>query len=350
MGHTPHAEPPVVVIDCDPGIDDTLALIYLVGLHRAGEIELAAVTTSSGNTHAHVSAANARWILELCGEHVLADAAVTAGQPVPARCELVTTPETHGAHGLGYAQAPQRCARAADRELSAPEKWQRCWLDALARGGSASGESAGRDVHLIVTGPLTNAAAFAAQHPDEMDRFSSVTVMGGAVNYRGNTTPTAEWNFWVDPYAARDFFARPTRELTTLCSLEVTEQMLLTPKRLDALVAALGKTPMGEVLPDIVRFYFEFHEAQGEGYQAQVHDLLTCLIALGRADCAAVDTTIAVEADSELLRGTSVADLRGHWARPANSRLVTAADIDGAFAEFFRGAGLVSHPASGWLR
>ena len=73
------AKPPAVLIDCDPGIDDCLALMYLAGLHHAGEIELVGVTTTAGNVEVHQTAANARWIMDLCS---LADVPVAPGVPL----------------------------------------------------------------------------------------------------------------------------------------------------------------------------------------------------------------------------------------------------------------------------
>ncbi|MDK7347851.1 nucleoside hydrolase, partial [Bifidobacterium dentium] len=72
------------------------------------------------------------------------------------------------------------------------------WIDAIERGTD--------DLHLIVTGPMTNLAVFAHQHPAHFARLKHITVMGGAVIYPGNTTPNAEWNFWVDPHAANEVF------------------------------------------------------------------------------------------------------------------------------------------------
>ncbi|MDO5670656.1 MAG: nucleoside hydrolase [Corynebacterium sp.] len=303
-----------VLIDCDPGIDDTLALLYLAGLHHAGEIELVGVTTTAGNTTAMQAAGNARWVLE----QLLIDVPVLPGQPHPASTALVTTPETHGPTGLGYLDVP-----AADPGGDWEGLWER-------------GVDKHPDLHLIVTGPLTNLDAFRLSHPERYVRLRHVTVMGGAVNYRGNTTPTAEWNFWVDPHAAAEVFAHPPHGKITLCSLEVTERFLIDPPRLSQLIRALGEHPIAAHLPDILRFYFEFHQAQGEGYQAQIHDLLTCMIALRTIPYEGTSTTVAVEAHSELLRGTSVADLRGHWDRAHNARLVTGADTEAAHAEFLR--------------
>ena len=317
------ATPPAVLIDCDPGIDDCLALMYLAGLHHAGEIELVGVTTTAGNVEAYQTAANARWILDLCS---LADVPVAPGLPRPLKVDLTTTPETHGPTGLGYATAPATKSHHHD--------WQRLWKEALA---------AHHDLQLIVTGPVTDLAAFEKTHGEEAAQFGAITIMGGAVNYRGNTTPTAEWNFWVDPHAAaQHFHSSAPRVPTTLCSLELTEQFLITPQRLEAVMELLHGHPMAQILPDVVRYYFEFHQAQGEGYQAQIHDLLTCMIALEQIDFEVVETTVDVEAESPLLRGTSVADLRNHWGRANNARLVTSADMEAAHQECLRGFTLLA--------
>ncbi|MFR9853750.1 nucleoside hydrolase [Corynebacterium striatum] len=306
---------PRILLDCDPGIDDAFALIYLAALHHAGEIELVGVTTTAGNIDVDTTARNAAFILSECG---LGEIPVAPGHPVPLEVPLVTTPETHGPAGLGYVTAP---------DWNSDYNWRDLWNNA-----------AEQDAQLIVTGPLTNAALAG------VSKFSQVTVMGGAVNYRGNTTPTAEWNFWVDPHAAKQVFGdlRESNSQATLCSLEVTEQFLIAPPRLERLIAELGEHPVARHLPEILRFYFEFHQEQGEGYQAQIHDLITCIIALGKVDFLKRTTTVDVEAESQLLRGTSVADLRGHWDAQANAHVVTAVDIVGAHAELTRAAGILA--------
>ncbi|GAB3939742.1 nucleoside hydrolase [Corynebacterium tapiri] len=303
-----------VILDCDPGIDDTLALMYLAGLHRAGEIELVGVSTTAGNVDVDTTARNAAWVLELCG----AEVPVAAGENGPKCVELVTTPETHGHAGLGYCEAPPRAYR---------RDWVSLWRECLDQGPA----------ELIITGPMTNAA----QAGELLNRFSQVAVMGGAINYRGNTTPTAEWNFWVDPHAAARAF-EVAQEPFLLCPLNVTEGFLVGPTELDTIVQDLAEVPLAEYLPEIVRFYFEFHRMQGEGYQAQIHDALTIMAALGTVDVRTTETTVAVEADSPLMRGTSVADLRGHWGKPKNCALLTQADYAQAHRELRRAAQILA--------
>ncbi|MBC3186167.1 nucleoside hydrolase [Corynebacterium sp. zg-331] len=298
-----------VLLDCDTGIDDALALMYLAALHHTGEIELCAVTCTAGNTTAAQAAANSRYILRRCG---LPDVPVAAGEPSPLSVDLVTTPETHGPTGLGYL----RVSKAWNKE---GPTWRELW---------------GRypRAHVIVVGPATHLALWGPR--------PQVTLMGGAYLHPGNTTPTAEWNSWVDPHAARRVFDQ-TLEPMTVCSLGVTEKLTLDPTSLARLVAILGETEIAQDLPELLRFYFEFHRDQGEGYLAQIHDLLTCMIALDTVASRGRLTRIKVEADSSLLRGTTVADLRGHWGLPPNALLIEEADVPGAHRELLRAAAVL---------
>ena len=306
-----------VLIDCDTGIDDALALMYLAALHHEGEVELVGATTTAGNVDVQQTAVNTRWVLDKCG---LGNVPVVVGEPVPLQVPLTTTPETHGEFGLGY-------TNPGAQDISR-DSWQDIWRNAIAQYA---------DLQLIVTGPATNLATFG--------HVQNTTLMGGSYLYPGNTTPTAEWNTWVDPHGAKQAFAQATNPIT-VCSLGVTERFTINPQTLDALIDALGTTPIASHLPEMLRFYFEFHDSQGEGYLAQIHDLLTVMIALGKIPFSTREVTVDVEADSELMRGTTVVDLRGHWGRKANALLVDDVDVDAAHAELLRAAILLNRFAS----
>lgn len=341
---------PTILLDCDPGIDDAYALFYLSALHHAREINLVGVTTTAGNTTVENTARNAAWVLGHCtptaprgapaGATSMHAAAISPvpvamGHPAPLELELETTPETHGLTGLGYATSTWPGTADSDTPghgVRLGSQWQEVWEHALHTHD---------DVHLVVTGPATNAAIFAQEHPELFARFSAITVMGGAINYPGNTTPTAEWNFWVDPHAAQKLFEVAPVPVT-LCSLGVTEQMLLTPARLRELQNQMPGTTWSGLLEEITRFYFEFHDGVGEGYQAQIHDLLTVMIAVGAVDTISTKTHVTVEAESELFRGTSVADFKNHWGQEPNARAIREADISAAFAELHRAARLAA--------
>lgn len=316
MSRTPQSALPTptsipVLLDCDTGIDDAMAIIYLAALHRAGEIKLQAVTTTAGNVDSVQTAINTKHILKLCG---IDDVPVAVGEAAPVKVELVTTPETHGPHGLGYVTAPEDL-----RETLDPRPWQEIWKDTLTRLP---------DTQLIVTGPATNLAMYLRDNP----KPDNVTLMGGTYQYPGNTTATAEWNTWVDPHAAKEVFAADLN--ITVCALQVTEGFTVNPKSVQKYQDILGKAAIAEILEPILRFYFEFHDSVGEGYLAQIHDLLTCMIALCKVNFDAIDVAIDVEADSELMRGTTVADYKNHWQRPQACHLVTEVDYSMAHAEF----------------
>jgi purine nucleosidase len=317
-----------VVADVDTGIDDALALVWLAARHRAGEIDLH-VTTSAGNTTAALAARNSTEVLDLCGA---SDVPVTAGAAVPRVLPLTTTPETHGPEGLGYWVPAARDDAAGTAAGTA--------ADAVAAWEAASPD------HLLIAGPATN-LAYAVEHRPGILRRARVTLMCGAFLYPGNTTPTAEWNTWVDPHALS--FALENwpegAEPPVICPLNVTEQVVLTPGRLDGWTRgdASGRARM---LRDALRFYFEFHESVGVGYVAQIHDLAAAMVMLGAVGATLRDATVAVAAEPELVRGTTVADWTGeggvgpYWGRPANARVLTALDPEEVFAVFAAALGL----------
>ncbi|MDO4911454.1 MAG: nucleoside hydrolase [Corynebacterium sp.] len=296
---------PKVLLDCDTGIDDAMAVVYLAGLHKAGEIELVGITTTSGNVEATQCARNSAYLLDLLGVEV----PIAVGKQEPLVLDLVTTPETHGPTGLGYAVTPS----TAGGQLS--YDWQSIW------------ENCGADL-AIVTGPATNLAAY-GHNP-----APHVALMGGAYLYKGNTTPTAEWNSWVDPHAAKQAFSQ-TDSPIQVCGLEVTETCIFTPEDWEGFAQVAPKN-IAEVLGDALKFYFEFHESVGVGYCAQIHDLLTCMIALDKIPYESTLVAVDVEAESPLLRGTTVADFGGVWKKEPNCKLTRSADVEAAHREFAR--------------
>ncbi|MCI6206275.1 MAG: nucleoside hydrolase [Corynebacterium glucuronolyticum] len=283
------------VLDCDPGIDDAFALIYM---QKTGQLD--AVTTTGGNVGTAQTATNARWLLDaLSGSSV----PVAPGEPAPIARELITTPETHGEFGLGYVHP------TGVSEPAGP--WEPLW-----------------GTKLIVTGPLTNVARFRERFPERYEQIEELTIMGGAIDYPGNTTDHAEWNIWVDPEAAEDVFGHlPPRARVTLCPLNITEAFRIDPDKLAPITEALGG-PLGEALPEIMRFYWEFHKAHGIGYTAQIHDLLTCLIACDAVNYEVEEMALTVDTGAD--RGAMT---RTTGRRPV--RVVTGVDYEEAHRVFF---------------
>lgn len=298
-----------LVADVDTGIDDMLALIYLAARHRAGEIELAGVTTVAGNTTVDNVAVNTRWVLDLCG---CTDIPVGVGPAAPVSIPLTTTPETHGDYGLGYARPPREVVERLSMDCDEPTVHRLTTSRRLTTADVWEAALQGGPADLVATGPLTSVA----MNPELVSRFDSLTIMGGAVDYRGNTTPTAEWNFWVDPDAVA-MTLNETRHRgwdVTLCHLGVTETIMVTRDN----IARWGLPgELGTLVKDALRFYFEFHDNEGIGYCAQVHDLLAVMVALDAVGYGTVDKALAAVLDD---RGaiTTVAAVdadRGETAR-----------------------------------
>lgn len=171
-----------LIIDCDPGIDDALALLLACA---SPEFELLGVTTVAGNRPVDITSVNACGLLGLAGRNevpVFTGAARPLAQAQP-RCNLV-----HGENGLGGVQLPA-ARRPADEHAS----------DFIAR--TLLQEPAGT-VTLLAVGPLTNLALAEIKHPGVLQRTKSLVVMGGACFRPGNVTPCAEFNFHADPLAA----------------------------------------------------------------------------------------------------------------------------------------------------
>ena len=327
-----------VFIDVDTGVDDAMAIAYLLA---SDDAEIVGIASTAGNVPVDQVCTNNLGLLALCGA---TDIPVSRGVDRPLVTPLRTAEDTHGPEGLGYARLPTAAGKLTDYDAAAA--WVRAARD---RPGELIG---------LVTGPLTNLALALRIEPGLPRLLRRLVVMGGAFDYRGNTTPVAEWNISVDPEAASEVFTvwgaawgldEPSH-VPLVLGLNLTENIAMTPAMLGRLAAAAGSatTPMSvlddrttrsaalnplvRVLEDALRFYFEFHFDQGEGYLAHMHDPLAAAVALDpdlvRYRQAAVD----VELTGTLTRGMTVADWRGHWGRQhPNASIGVAVDPDAFF-------------------
>lgn len=310
-----------VFADVDTGVDDALALVYLLASEDA---DLIGIASTAGNVDVDQVCRNNLGLLKVCGaSHI----PVSRGSAQPLASPLRTAEDTHGPAGLGYAELPE-----PDQEVTsydAAEAWIRA---AHAHPGELVG---------LVSGPMTNLALALRAEPALPTLLRRLVIMGGSFDYRGNTTPVAEWNTSVDPESAAEVYAASSRltdanliapeNLPIVCGLNITENAMMTPEILERLAAAVGPSELITVLSDALRFYFEFHFSVGEGYLAHVHDPLAAAVALDpgliRTRAAAVD----VELTGTLTRGMTIADWSRHWRRVPNAQVGVEVDA----AEFF---------------
>jgi purine nucleosidase len=310
-----------LILDVDTGIDDALALLYAAA---SPDVDLLAVTCVSGNVAARQVEQNTRAVLELAGR---GDVEVALGRETPLVKALEIAPDTHGPRGLGYAELPP-----ATRPLSARHAVDVIVDAARARPG---------EITLVTLGPLTNLALALEHEPDLPRLLDAYVLMGGAFRTSGNTTPTSEWNVYVDPDAAKRVFevwgaARgvdPTIPYPLAMGLDVTERARLLPEHLARLTAARGDDPNDPItrfVDDALRFYFEYHERHDGFYGAFVHDPFTVAAALDRSRVVVQPVFADIETGPGLAHGMTVADWRSLTRRAPNVEVA----IDGNAAAF----------------
>ncbi|KNC20292.1 nucleoside hydrolase [Arthrobacter sp. RIT-PI-e] len=307
--------------------------MYLLATPGVG---IEAITCTAGNVGAQQVAINNLALLDLCS---YAGVEVAVGSEVPLEVPLVTTEETHGDQGIGYAVLPTPRGHVSGRHAVD------VWVEAVR---SHPGQITG-----LVTGPLTNLALAIRAEPRLPLLLKGLVIMGGAFHHPGNTTPVAEWNTHVDPHAAKEVYAAyeglPVEKLPVVCALETTERIECTPSHVDAVSRAAGAGPellatdqpegtrsangnaVIACLSDALRFYMEFHRLHDQGYIAHLHDLFAAMVATGEAQVQERLATVDVETDSALTFGQTVADVAGMWKRAPNARIVTGNDPAAVF-------------------
>lgn len=298
------AEP--IIIDCDPGVDDAVALLLAFA---SPEFELLAVTTVGGNVAAAKTARNACLIREVAGRD---DVPVYAGATRPLVRDAVEAGDFHGVEGLGAvpARTPARGAEAGDS--------QRAIVDLVMARPAGS-------VSLIVVGPMTNVAAAMASEPALAGRLKQVVAMGGARREGGNITASAEFNIFADPHAAAAVFASG---VPIVCfGLDATHQVRATEAHIAA-IEALG-TPAGAMAAAMLRFSRRVERDVVRGTDAPLHDPCPIAWLLRPALFELKPCRIEVETTSPLTMGHTAVEFRS--AQP-NARWAVSADADGVFA------------------
>jgi inosine-uridine nucleoside N-ribohydrolase len=235
-----------IILDCDPGHDDAIALLLALA---SPEVTLLGVTTVSGNQTLDKTTANAIRVLDHVGR---TEVPVAAGADRPLVRERHVAAEVHGETGL---DGPDLPPPSRSPEAAHAIDWIAMTL--LAAAGP---------VTLVPTGPLTNIALFLARYPELAPRVQRIVLMGGAFG-EGNVTPAAEFNIWADPEAAHRVFTSGID--LTMVGLDVTHKALLRPRDVDRLRAS-GRA--GKLVADLFEFYVGFHRSRYGWDGAPVHD------------------------------------------------------------------------------
>ena len=293
--------PEPILLDCDPGHDDAIALLLALA---SPELELRGVTTVAGNQTLEKTTANAIRVLDFAGRD---DIPVARGADRPFLRDPFVAAYVHGDTGLDGPDLPP-----PQREPIAQHA-----VDFLAEHVAGT--------TLVPIGPLTNIALLLTKHPDA--RPERIVLMGGAIGL-GNVTPAAEFNIWADPEAAARVFASGIE--ITMIGLDVTHRALLMTEDAERLRAS-GRT--GRMVAELYDFFHRFHaDTYGFG-GSPIHDAVA-VACVFRPDLVKTKRCeVAIETASELTRGRTVVDL---WNRTgeATPNAEVGTGIDGrAFVE-----------------
>jgi len=295
-----------VLIDCDPGHDDAIALLLALA---SPELDVLGVTTVCGNSTLDKTTANAIRVLEFVDR---GDIPVAAGADRPLVREAYVAAYVHGETGMDGPTLPPPRGRPVGAHA----------VDFLAERILGSPEP----VTLVPVGPLTNVALMLARHPTAADRLERIVLMGGAIA-EGNVTPAAEFNIWADPEAAARVFESGLD--VTMIGLDVTHKALLTPVHGERL-RAQGRT--GTMVADLVDFFTRFHRTTYDFDGAPIHDAVAVAEVIKPGLVTTLPRHVAVERSSELCRGRTVVDLWRRTGQEPNASVGVDVDAE-AFLE-----------------
>ncbi|MCX7344304.1 MAG: nucleoside hydrolase [Alphaproteobacteria bacterium] len=301
-------KPLPIIIDTDPGQDDAVAILLALA---SPELEVLGITAVAGNVPLALTEKNARKICELAGRP---DVKVHAGAIRPMVRSLVTAEEVHGKTGLDGPVLPEPAMTLQDQHA----------VDYLVE--TLMARPAGT-ITLCTLGPLTNIALALVREPRIASRIKQIVAMGGGYFEGGNVTPSAEFNIYVDPHAARLVFEAGIP--LTLIPLDCTHQALTTAKRVEAFRAMNNKS--GPATAAMLDFFERFDENKYGTDGGPLHD--PCVVAwlLQPELFEGKLVNVSVECESELTMGMTVVDWWRVTKRAPNATVLRNVNAEGFF-------------------
>ena len=289
-----------VIIDCDPGIDDSLAILLAL---NSPELEVLGLTICSGNVPATLGAKNALKTLQMWSS---LNIPVYVGEQHPLKRELVTAQDTHGEDGLGenfYENIDAKILYGGVDFI----------IDTLKNN---------KDVSIIALGPLTNIAKAIMKDKEAFDNLDEFVSMGGAFRIHGNCSPVAEFNYWVDPHAANYVYKNLSTKIHMI-GLDVTRKIVLTPNIIE-FINRLDKD-LAKYITEITRFYIDFHWEQEGIIGCVINDPLAVAYFIDRSLCTGFDSYVEVVEDG-IAMGQSIVDSFNFYKNKPNSHILTKVD------------------------
>ena len=290
-----------IIIDCDPGIDDTLALMLALS---SPELEVIGITIVCGNVPTDIGAENALKVLKFMNRM---DIPVYYGEELPLKREYVSAQDTHGMDGLGESNYP------AVTEAEVKKDAVNFLIHTLQTQ---------KDVSIIAIGPLTNIAKALQKKEEVFENLDELISMGGSYKSHGNCSPVAEYNYWCDPDAAKYVYENLPKKIH-MVGLDVTRKIVLTPNILEYM-QILDKEK-GEFIKRITGFYYDFHWKYERVIGCVINDPLAVAYFINRELCQGFDSYTTVETEGICI-GQSITDAMDFWKKEPNSHVLTEVD------------------------
>ncbi len=292
-----------IILDCDPGIDDALAILLAI---KSKNCKLSAITTVVGNTSSEMGARNVIKLLYLLERNWFAieEPSVAEGskKPLSGKMDFKGSKQVHGLDGLGNTEdlfEKYKIPYGIKSEHNA--------MELILSKISTSKEP----LTLVATGPLTNIAKVIERDPSIIRKLKKAVIMGGAIEVPGNVTPVAEFNIYSDPEAARTVFLSGLQIL--LVPLDVTKRYLLTKNDISEIFEI--DSPVTNFVTRVLSYYMRNTRIR-EGFEEDgcfLHDALAIGIAINEDLRETIKTKryfVDVETKGELSSGQTIADRR----------------------------------------
>ena len=285
-----------VIIDCDPGIDDAIALFLAL---TSEKLDVQLITTTAGNQTIEKVTSNALKLVNLTGINGIE---IAKGATKPLIKELYTAAEFHGESGLGEVVLPDSEQKISER--SAVEAMKEIILN---KNESAS---------IVAIGPLTNIATLISAYPNVIHKIDQISIMGGAYA-GGNTTPVAEFNIYVDPEAAQIVFNSGIP--IAMFGLDVTNKALLFKEDIER-IRSIG-SQISEVTADMLEFY-----ARNRTTGLPMHDACAVAYLINPDLFQFIPCNVQVETKGEYTYGQTIVDKNKRTDRPINTNVAFEVD------------------------
>lgn len=300
-----------IIIDCDPGIDDSLAIMLAL---RSPEVEVLGITIVCGNSPVEMGFENAKKILKHMNR---LDVPVYIGESHPLKRDYVNALDTHGADGLGESFLPE--VPGYQQETGAVD----FLADVLKKEA----------VSVIALGPMTNLARLIQKDPTAFNQIEELVSMGGSFKSHGNCSPVAEYNYWCDPDAAALVYdtLHQNGKMIHMIGLDVTRKIVLTPTLLEYICRLDQET--GEFIRKITKFYFDFHWEWEHIIGCVINDPLAVAYFLNPDICHGFDSYVQIETKGISL-GQSVVDSMDFYRKSPNTKVLTEVDVYAFFQLF----------------